>query len=360
MVVHWRLACCLLLAALIAYMPGLAWAKETPAPASPFSFSHTVAVPFGGELTRTVAARVSEAMARTGAMQRAARWLEAQQDVALGREAYEGSLPGILRDAQPLAWMLFTPLTTAQEQMGRAPDLGVRTTVTARQTVPLAGSVQDALQQPVTLQLHRMALDAEQSLLRRFVSVSAAMPDKTTMPDALNRHYEPQFRSIADALHALSLLRAMLHDSHNGQWNTPETTMAAAQNALELAPEEPLLWYVRGSAALQLQRTQEALDALTHAIERVPDFALALHERGTAYVRVHLTDLAIADYDAAITLQPRNADMYRSRGSAYLVREEFASMCRDFYTACTLGQCENYHWATSRGHCAPTSSSAQP
>lgn len=323
------------------------FAVTTSAP----SFKHTVAIPFGGELSITVAARVSEAMARIGAMEHAAQWLETHQSVKLARLAYEKTDPEILRDAQPLAWALYHSVITGQEQIGKIPSLGVRSTVTAVPAKDINVQIKEALMQPKRLHLYRKALDLEQRLLRQFVHVSGAMPATPTPADTLQKEFEPQLKQLANGLYAISLLRDILHGNKDGLWIDPAPLIPAMNQAIALAPENPLLWYVKGTANYQLQQMQNALNDLSRCIELYPNFAQALHDRGTTYLRIHLTDLAIADFDAAIQLQPRNADYFRSRGSAYLVREDFTAMCRDFYTACSLGECENYHWATSRGHC---------
>ena len=36
---------------------------------------------------------------------------------------------------------------------------------------------------------------------------------------------------------------------------------------------------------------------------------------------------------------------------AQKVDDLFPAMCSDFKEACSRGQCDGYHWATSRGHC---------
>ncbi|MFV0347964.1 MAG: tetratricopeptide repeat protein [Halodesulfovibrio sp.] len=331
-------------------------AQSPPAP----SFNHSVAVAFGGELGLHVALRVSEAMARIGAMQKASLWLERDKSVQLAKLAYEKTDAEVLRDVQPLAWMIYRPVITEQEKIGKPPNLGVRSTATIVHPARFPDLLKNALLQPKQMLLHRKLLDYEQRILRRFVQVSAAMPGTGAPADSLNKQFEPQFAVIANELHAITLLRDQLPDLQNGLWQHPDVVAAAMRQALELAPDNPMLWYARGTADYQLQRTQDALDAFDRCIDMLPGFAQALHERGTAYLRLHLTTLAVADYDAAIRLQPRNADFFRSRGSAYLVDEDFVPMCRDFYTACSLGACDNYHWATSRGHCQQDTTSTAP
>lgn len=315
------------------------------------SFKHTVAVAFGGELRLGTAIRVSESMARIGAMQRAALLLEKNPAFQVAKQGYERIDPDILRDGQALAWAICKPIVTGQEQIGKARDLGVRTTVTVVTPPQLEVRIKEALLNPARLTLFRKALDMDQGLLRQFVHVSASLPAQGAQPSALHEDLTPQFTHIVNGLHALTLLRDMLDDYDQGMWKNPSGVVEAAARALELAPDNPLLWYARGTAEFQLQHMQESLDALDRVLREIPDFALALHDRGTTYVRLHLTNLALEDYNAAISLQPGNADFFRSRGSAHLVLEDFNAMCRDFQTACSLGTCENYHWAVSRGHC---------
>lgn len=364
--------CILLLCACVLRFgpPTPAFAKQPP---PPVRFTHSVAVAFGGELGMHAAARFSEAMARAGAMQKAGLWLDTLPEVQMGKTGLEKTDPHTLRDTSPLAWALFSSTTTEQERIGTPASSGVRTTVAATLAPAPSAALREAvtaqLRQPVRLMLLRRAMEEEQAILDRFVSLAATMPQPSPQSfspspvqntGALRKEFEPRFAALLNELQAVSLYREILRNHENGLWQNPATTATAIEQALELAPNSPLLLHAKGTILYQNGKTQPALDAFSRCIDIAPDFALALHDRGTTYVRIHLTDLAVADYNAAIALRPQDPSFLRSRGSAHLLRKDFEAMCNDFRAACGLGQCENLHWATSRGHCPGPSGSAAP
>ncbi|GFM37085.1 hypothetical protein [Desulfovibrio psychrotolerans] len=330
-----------------------------------------MAVAFGGELGMHAAARFSEAMARAGAMQKAGLWLDTLPGVQMGRTGFEKTDPHTLRDSGPLAWALFSSTTTEQERIGTPASPGVRTTVAAAVSHASSAALREALtaqfRQPVRLMLLRRAMDEEQAILDRFVSLAATMPQSSLQPSAqpsgqmagaLRKEFEPRFAALLNELQAVNLYRDILRNHENGLWQNPETTATAIEQALELAPNSPLLLHAKGTILYQNGKTQPALDTFSRCIDLAPDFAQALHDRGTTYVRIHLTDLAVADYNAALALHPTNPSFLQSRGSAHLLRKDFEAMCSDFREACGLGHCENLHWATSRGHCPGPAGSA--
>ncbi len=200
---------------------------------TPSSFSRSVAIAFGGELTMSVAARVSEAMAREGAMDEAALWLSSLPAVQLAQTQYNATAPGLLADARPLAWVLFTPEHTAQESIGTVPDLAMRTTARAllrpgpgrpvqaatgaSPPAAPAGELHEtpagtisALRDVRLLWLHRLVLDYEQQLLTRFMALVGTMPTTPPPPTELSRTLSPRFLEIANALHALTRYRETL------------------------------------------------------------------------------------------------------------------------------------------------------
>lgn len=345
-----RSALCLAIAWAV-LLPALATADNQAIPDTAPPFTHTVAVSYGNEVSKTAAARGAEHLARSGVLQRAGVWLARQPIVAAYTEQIEKTEPGLMRDSVPLARVVYRTITIGIDDVGEPPELGVSITVKAKPVKGFRDALTASLDDLHLLTLHRITYDREQHLLRSFISTVREASMRTTPADALFRPFEKKLQTFTNKMQACAMYAEALKTLEHGRWQQPEKILDTAARALELDVENPLWWHATGVARYQLQQTQPAIDAYDRALSLAPDFAQALHDRATAYVRVHLTDLALEDYKAAIGLRPHRADYYRSRGSAYLVREEFAAMCSDFYTACTLGQCQNYHWAVSRDTC---------
>lgn len=157
-------------------------------------------------------------------------------------------------------------------------------------------------------------------------------------------------RDIARELSALKMFKDLL-PRWNGIWQSPEDAAAVLLKALQLAPASPLLRNAAGDAALQLGRSQEALEQQTAAIREDPAFARAYHSRGAAHLALGHLALAVADFSEAVRLAPATPSYRRSRGMARYMLGETAAMCADFYEACVLGDCEKFHWSTERALC---------
>lgn len=319
--------------------------------ATPPVLRHTVRVPFGYELSVTTADQAAVALARSGVLQRAAHWLKTQHSVTLIPQEGKANRLEILEDAVPIAWQVYTTYVSKRERTGRKPETSVEITVTARPKKDWNNQIAKAIKDPLRLYLHHLADEQEQRLLHTFVRLTSENTQQKTEQDSLTRPLEKKFTQISHELRAVDIYRTQLETLTQGQWTSITETEQRLQNALELSPSDALLWHAQGMIFYQQQHTQKALNAFDRAISLRPNFGQALHDRGNAYLRVHLTTLAIEDFTAAIRQFPRKAEFYRSRGSAHLVDEEFMAMCQDFYTACTLGQCDSYHWATSRNKC---------
>ena len=90
-------------------------------------------------------------------------------------------------------------------------------------------------------------------------------------------------------------------------------------------------WFLRGNAAYEAKRYDEALAAYDRAIELRPDYAEAHSNRGVALGRLDRDEQALADYDRAIELRPDYAEAHSDRGVALgaLGRQEQALAAYD-------------------------------
>jgi tetratricopeptide (TPR) repeat protein len=207
----------------------------------------------------------------------------------------------------------------------------------------------DALVHPERLDLYEKAALREKSLVEAFDALLPPAGDGSspTPPRAAGT----ELRGIADEIQALALFKEQL-PSRNGLWKNPAAVRAAMQTALALAPESTLCRNAMGDAALQLGRSQEALEEQTRAIRTDPSFARAFHSRGAALLALGHLSSAVADFSEAIRLSPHAAAYYRSRGMARHLLGETQAMCRDLYQTCVLGGCEEFQWAVSGNYCA--------
>jgi tetratricopeptide (TPR) repeat protein len=91
----------------------------------------------------------------------------------------------------------------------------------------------------------------------------------------------------------------------------------AAQEAIEVAPNDPVSYLVAARAAHGAGRLEEAIQYYDRAIECRSDMARAYYERGTVRFDEQDRDGAIGDFDRALSLNPDYAQAYNARGKAY-------------------------------------------
>ncbi|CAK7071692.1 MAG: hypothetical protein DELT_01924 [Desulfovibrio sp.] len=219
------------------------------------------------------------------------------------------------------------------------------------QSSSIENRVRETLIIPERLALYEEAVLREKKLLAAYA--------KATQPSSTGPRYDPAYdsgkvRSIIGELQALKMFKRLL-PGWNGIWAAPAEARAVLQNALQLAPESPLLHNALGDASLQLGRSQEAVEEQTAAIKIDPAFARAHHSRGAAHLALGHLALAEADFSEAIRLSPHTAAYRRDRGMARHLLGETVAMCRDLYEACTLGDCEKLSWATANAFCSSKS-----
>ena len=199
------------------------------------------------------------------------------------------------------------------------------------------------------------ALDSD---LQKTISASLALEAETlkALESKLNPAKDQQAvkaRSETNALKAMQLVRQCL--AHPPKSSPSQTQVAQVEQlmnqAARLDPSNPLVFYLLGDNQLKSSRAAQAVASFTQALKLSPSLTPALFGRGTAYMRLNLLDLALADYNKALELSPEQPEYYMGRASTWLIKENFPAMCNDFKEACSRGQCDGYHWATSRGHC---------
>ncbi len=140
----------------------------------------------------------------------------------------------------------------------------------------------------------------------------------------------------------------------NESWQNgtgPREALNLERKALEIDRDNPIIWASAGSNLLLLDQPLEAISSLESALALNPDLSQALYLRGIAHMRLHQLALAESDFSQALKLEPGNPEWLRARGAVRMLKEDYASMCKDFFEACSLGDCEGLALARKRGLC---------
>lgn len=106
--------------------------------------------------------------------------------------------------------------------------------------------------------------------------------------------------------------------------------------AVELAPDEPTVWYDRGVLYGELNKLEAALSDYTKAVTLDPKYAVAYNNRAAIHARMGNYELAIKDCAEAIRLDPTDSLAFRNRGLAYHDLDQFAPAIDDYTRAIEL------------------------
>lgn len=168
-------------------------------------------------------------------------------------------------------------------------------------------------------------------------AVSAAAPSPA---DSIQALIEEGFQTLGDECagdvdRALALFeKALAQDAnashaHAGRafslfcQGNSNSALDSANRAVELAPDDPLGYYVRGCIQADQEQVDEAVADFSAAIERDPGFARAYYRRALLYVwPLEAYDEAFADLNQAIVLAPEMSAAYLERGNLNLWHNE--------------------------------------
>lgn len=304
----------------------------------------TVIVPFGGGILRDDAQTVAAAAARIEALR--------LSTASLGRDSaalFSAETPARLLS---LTAATFEAHTTATSVVGYPPEVGVAVNI---RTTPRGGdaatALRAALRAPEKLELREgILLHTRENLLEaRQLALDAARHRQKAGTES-ESPYDRRFAALARTLRSLDTLERAL-SYLDGVWRHPIILAADMRQVVEASPEMPLGWTFLGEALLQLDRPQDAVEALDRALA-LPDAPVrARLVRGIANLRLDLTALAVDDLSRVLREAPRLAPAWRARGAARMMRREYGPMCEDFIQACNLGDCEGLASARDAGHC---------
>lgn len=115
-----------------------------------------------------------------------------------------------------------------------------------------------------------------------------------------------------------------------------DSALADLNIAASLAPDNPYVYYFRGTAMRRMDSTKSAIQDFTMAIGLDDKFDLAYHMRGNALLVDSNYVEAIRDYSTVIRLRKDYDLAYLMRGIAYLRSSDFKKATKDFERAMQL------------------------
>ena len=300
--------------------------------------------PFRGFIRRDKAERTAKLAAALAAWDQAARALAREPDLQFIDADSNIPLP-----LDALARMIFSIRVEALGVEGFPPHQQATVRISLLPPESLRTSLLDALPRLDLLELYAQAMARQRGLLERYDHLAAKLLPLNPSTDGGQEEMH-RLQNIVNELIALDLYLELL-PGYNHNWKAPEATKPQLLRAERLAPNNPLVLLALAEVFLQMDRPVAALEYVERALRQTPNFARGHNVRGAILLRKRLPTLAAESFGRAIALAPRNSVYYMHRGSAYLVLEEESAMCRDFKSACGLGDCEGLQWAKSVGRC---------
>lgn len=106
---------------------------------------------------------------------------------------------------------------------------------------------------------------------------------------------------------------------------------------IKLAPKEPVFYYNRGTAYVNLQDWKKAKKDFDTHISLNPNYAESYLNRGIANLYLNDLDAAMADFNSGIKVNPRLPNLYRARALVYKAKGNAAAAQADEITAARMG-----------------------
>lgn len=107
--------------------------------------------------------------------------------------------------------------------------------------------------------------------------------------------------------------------------------------SIELDPNNPIPYYMRGYVYARLAMYREAILDFNKAIELDPSDADAFYNRGNMYRQLGENESAIADYTKAIELNSQKDAYFHNRGLLLGEMGRIEESIKDLREACRLG-----------------------
>ncbi|MFQ5892433.1 MAG: tetratricopeptide repeat protein, partial [Candidatus Methanofastidiosia archaeon] len=97
-----------------------------------------------------------------------------------------------------------------------------------------------------------------------------------------------------------------------------EEALQALDRALELDPEDVYAWYTRGLTLLNLQKYEEALQVFDRVLELDPEDVYTWVGKGAALGNLQKYEEALQAFDRALELDPEDVYTWFNKGSVHL------------------------------------------
>ncbi len=146
-----------------------------------------------------------------------------------------------------------------------------------------------------------------------------------------SKAYQKVLKKAPNELAALNLLAdAHLHLGKNSR------AVDVATKAIELKPDMPSTWMVKGSALRQMGKFDEAIESLEKALELKPDYADALMTLAGILRDSNKLDAAIDAYEDLVEMAPDMAMAHYNLGNALVADGQFDEAAIAFEDAINL------------------------
>lgn len=99
--------------------------------------------------------------------------------------------------------------------------------------------------------------------------------------------------------------------------NDKKAAVKDFDQAIKLNANEPILFYNRGTAYMQLQDWKKAKKDLDSVISLLPNYVNAYLNRGIVLLNMNKADEALSDFERGIQIDPRMPNLYRARAIVY-------------------------------------------
>lgn len=174
-------------------------------------------------------------------------------------------------------------------------------------------------------------LHPEQEPIHRLIGRLHALPggDRLRGIQALDKSLSLLAKDDATSRAEVLVTRGTLQESS-------ERRLADLESAIELAPEYPAAYRLRGLAHLEANRLDQAVADLEKAGELEPENADTQTALGLAHLAAQDYDEALAAFDKVGELQPESPVPFASRSRVYQVQEDWENALKELDKAVEL------------------------
>ena len=112
--------------------------------------------------------------------------------------------------------------------------------------------------------------------------------------------------------------------------------LSAVETALELMPEDPISWNLKGLLLQRLRQPQQAVESFRQAIAHDPDYGIAYNNLGNQLRLLGQFDAAKAQLDQALRRLPNQPDVCLNQAHLLVQRRDYLQAARLYHKAIEL------------------------